>query len=1102
MRGGTTSGTATVLFTDLVGSTELMSGLGERAYDNLRRDHFAALGEAIATHHGEEVKNTGDGLMAVFSAAADAVDAAVAVQQATARQGLRAKAPLALRVGLALGDATLEDGDVFGAPVVEAARLVALARPGQILATGLVRAVAANRCSASFTDLGALELKGLPDPVPVCEVAWEREPAPAAVPLPAALAGAGRVFVGRESEMVRLAQVWKETVAGERRLVLLAGEPGIGKTRLATAMAASVHPDGAVVLAGRCDEDLGVPYQPFVEALRHCVTHAGVPRLGRHAGELARLVPELSQLVPGLPEPMRSDPETERYRLFDALASWLGDLSAEAPVLLVLDDLHWAAKPTLLLLRHVLRSPEALRLLVVATYRDTDIGRGHPLADLLADLRREVGVDRISLPGLDQTGVAAFLESAGGHPLDQTGEDLARAIWAETEGNPFFVGEVLRHLSESGRVEQRDGQWKATTAVEDLGIPEGVRDVVGRRLSRLSEAANRVLGVAAVVGQEFEAPVVLAAGRLDEDDLFRALDEAVTARLLSETPGPVSRYRFAHALVRATLYEELSAAHRVGLHRRVAEAIETLHASGLEDHLPALAHHWGRAAAPAAETAKAVEYAKRAGDRALAQLAHDEAANYYRQGLELLEAAEGPRDDARRLDLLIALGEAQRRAADPAFKDTLLDAARLAESRDDGPGLARAALANQRGMYASGVGVYDAQRVRTVESALQAVGPADTAIRARLLAVLAEELIYDEHAQGRRTALSREAVALARRLGDPATLARVLLNRQYTIMTPDTLTERMAENEEILALAETMGDPAMTTSASLLRARAAMEGGDAGEASARLQTAERLADELGQPVLRWMAQVYRANRLTMAGRLEEADQLVEATGKLGQATGQPDARLFLYMQRYQVHLERGCLEEMEPDLETLVAEDPDLPVFQAMLALCRCEGSRPERARSLLAGLADGDFTGVPFHHLWLFTLATTASVAAALGDEARAATLHELLGPYSDQVVSMAVSVSGSVAHYLGLLAATLRRFDEADTRFAAAEATHERIGALTWLTRTRAEWARMLLRRNSPGDGERARSLLQQALGTAAELGLGGVERQARSLLEGRDG
>ncbi|MGH9010369.1 MAG: ATP-binding protein, partial [Acidimicrobiia bacterium] len=661
---------------------------------------------AVEANRGRLVKNLGDGVMATFTGASDALAAAGAIQQAFDQHNRSGSTsvPLLVRVGVSAGDVAFEDADCFGTPVIEAARLCAAAEGGKVLATDVVRVLAGTAGGHRLMAVGALDLKGLPAPVVAWELIWEPLAGPL-LPMPVFLTRRGRIFVGRDEELERLLGRWKEATTGERRLALLAGEPGIGKTRLAVELADAVRESGGVVLAGRCDEDLGVPYQPFVEALRHYVSCAAERRLGRYAGELARLLPELPDLVAGLPEPLRSDPETERYRLFDALVGWLSDVSAEAPVLLILDDLHWAAKPTLLLLRHVPRSPEPLRLLVVGTYRDSDIGRGHPMTDLLPELRRDAEVERLALTGLDAAGVTAFIEAAAGHSLDDDGEarELPQVVWRETEGNPFFVAEVLRHLSESRAIEQRDGRWVLHADLGELGIPEGVRDVVGRRLSHLAESTNQLLAVAAVVGLEFEAAVVERAGGVGEDEVLAALEEATGARLLVEVPGP--RYRFGHALVRATLYDELTGARRVALHRRVAQAIESLHGRALDDHLPALAHHWARASAPAADTARAVDYASRAGDRALTQLAPDEAVAYYRQALELLDVAEPA--EGQRLRLLIALGEAQRQAGDPAHRETLLAAARLAAERGDTDALARAALANTRPIFSSTVGEVD-----------------------------------------------------------------------------------------------------------------------------------------------------------------------------------------------------------------------------------------------------------------------------------------------------------------------------------------------------------------------------------------------------------
>src|SRR5688572_15600987 len=293
-----------VLFTDLVGSTDLMSRLGETAFDEVRRAHLAVLAEAIEGVGGEEIKNTGDGVMAVFGSVVDAIHGAVAMQQATERQARQTGVPLEIRIGLSVGEVTFDGDDVFGLPVVEAARLVAAAEPAQILTTAIVSALAAGRAEAQFSDLAPLALKGLPQPVPACEVLWERVGAPA-IPMPVFLTDVGRIFVGRDAEIERLRGLWKDTLAGPRRIGLIGGEPGIGKTRLAAELAGQLHHEGALVLAGRCDEDLGVPYQPFVEAFRHYLGHASELRLGRHGGELARLVPEVAAVVSGLPEPLR-----------------------------------------------------------------------------------------------------------------------------------------------------------------------------------------------------------------------------------------------------------------------------------------------------------------------------------------------------------------------------------------------------------------------------------------------------------------------------------------------------------------------------------------------------------------------------------------------------------------------------------------------------------------------------------------------------------------------------------------------------------------------------------------------------------------------------
>ena len=476
------------------------------------------------------------------------------------------------------------------------------------------------------------------------------------------------------------------------------------------------------------------------------------------------------------------------------MAAWLAAMSSPAGVLLVLDDLHWE-KPTLLLLRHLVRSPESMRLFVIGTYRDTDLDRTHPLAEMLADLRRESGVERLALSGLDVSGVNELLANVSGERMDDRAADLAQLLWSETEGNPFFVQEILRNLVESGRIVQRDGVWTTDLEVAELGVPEGVREVVGRRLIRLSESANAVLALASIVGASFDVDVLAAVSDLDEDAVLDALDTATAASLLRESSS--GAYEFTHALVRSTLYDELSATRRARRHRQVAEAYER---RGDAD-MATLAYHFRWAGVV---DARAVDYAAAAGEQALGQLAFDQAVTFFAQALEAADDVESGAE--RRCALLISLGTAQRLAAVPAFRETLLRAARLAQELGDAEKLAQAALANSRG-FQSITGSLDEERVEILEAALDALGRGDSPVRARLLSVLGMELIYSD-AELRRVELADESVAMARRLRDDVCLLEVWNNAQGTTLTSERVPELLRQGSELLELAERVGDPA------------------------------------------------------------------------------------------------------------------------------------------------------------------------------------------------------------------------------------------------------------------------------------------------------
>ena len=635
----------TILFTDLVGSTELVSRAGDEEAQRILRAHHGLLADAVAAHGGHEVKWLGDGLMVAFRSAADAVRCAIEMQQASHRpvQGHH----LAIRVELNAGEALRDAADYFGTSVIVARRLCDRAEGGQILCTETVAGLLTGHSEFGFSALGKLALKGVSEPVATLQVRYEAPVGPALPPTVP--------FVGREGEMRQLSRRLADATAGRGGLVLVAGEPGIGKTRLAEQLAERAKGQGALVFGGGCFEgDWAPPYAPFVEAIDAHIATSEADELrvdlGPGAGPLAHLVPRVRDALPDLSEPVPLRPDEERFRLLDAVAQFLIACSRRAPVLLCLDDLHWADKGTVAMLRHVARFAPRHRILVLGTYRDTDLHRTHPLAEALGTLRRETEYERIRLKGLDIPAVGDLLAAFAEHDLPES----VATVWAEeTDGNPFFIRELVRHLIEEGQVSRgSDGRWTTTAPLRKLGIPEGVRDVIGRRLSRLSKETNQLLSAASAFEGPFRFDVVTAVAELGESEGLAAVDAALAAQVF-EPAGAPDTYAFAHALIRHTLYAELSTSRQVRLHRRVAETL----AAAYEDRpspgqAGEIASQYHRSAGLAPVT-RGVEFALAAAVHAESTGGQDEAARFLGMALDLL-----PAGDPRRPRLLSRLGAA------------------------------------------------------------------------------------------------------------------------------------------------------------------------------------------------------------------------------------------------------------------------------------------------------------------------------------------------------------------------------------------------------------------------------------------------------------
>jgi tetratricopeptide (TPR) repeat protein len=683
-----------------------------------------------------------------------------------------------------------------------------------------------------------------------------------------------RVFVGRESELKQLQSAFDGAISGQGALMMVTGEPGIGKTALCEQLSTYATLRGGRTLVGHCYEagSLSLPYLAFVEALRSYVLSRDPKdlkeELGSGAADVARIISEIRERLK-IKLRTQKDPEEERYRLLQGVSEFLSNAANVQPMLVVLEDLHDADKGTLEMLTHVSRSLAGARLLIVGTYRDVEVDRSHPLSAALAELRRVSTYERVLLRGLNADEVRRMMESITGESVPW---GLAEAVHRQTEGNPLFVQEVVRYLAEEGLIARKEGRWRPTRDTPlEMSIPEGLRDVIGKRLSLLSPECNQLLTVASVIGREFALETLKALAGIGEDIFVNALKEAVRLSVLEErSQRGVVRYRFTHAFFRQTLYEEMIAPQRLKLHRQVAGSLEILYAKRLVQHATDLAEHFSHSTDPT-DLAKAVSYAEMAAKRATEVYAYGEAVRLLEQALKVQEVLD-PEDKVKKCDLLLALGDALLLAGEHqrVVDSEAPQAFSLAEATTDSTRASRACLLAMRGLVVYGVPLMTSPGAAQWATQADRYAEPETIERAWADAMLGLVEASGGGPTTEHVALLSRALDLARRLGDPETYWFAAQCWLFVVASPQ-------HDEERLRLAEELAEQPRH-SVSLLTlgwllwtmVETFLEFGQRRRAEEMLSELRTLAERSGQPYLLVGSMAQDARMATWDGQLEEA----------------------------------------------------------------------------------------------------------------------------------------------------------------------------------------------------------------------------------------
>ncbi|MDQ4134279.1 MAG: AAA family ATPase, partial [Actinomycetota bacterium] len=820
-------------------------------------------------------------------------------------------------------------------------------------------------------------------------------------------------FVGRETALNALVSAVQAAELGERVMALVAGEPGIGKSRLVKEVTGRVS--SRVLWAACWEGDGAPPYWPWLQLLR---------ALG---GE--RQVAEQIEVLAA-----EARPETARgaarFRLFDAVTDLFATASREEPLLVVLEDLHWADEASVRLLEFVAHDQRARRLAIIGTYREVDLDTSHPLSRALGGLVRD-GL-HLSLGGLGKRDVGALVSAMGEQGGESSG--LVAVLHRKSGGNPFFLRELVRLLhEEGGLVDSSDGVAS--------GVPAGVRPVVTRRTSRLAPPTREVLVAAAVAGAEFDVSLLGAVTGRDSDEVLAALDQARAAGLVVPT-GAAGGFRFVHALVREVLYDESTLAARVALHRKLAEVIEQRYGDARPSEL---AHHVLQGA-PAGGGGRAVDVAVRAAEHSFELLAYEEAAGWYGRALDVLRG--GRPEDAREGRLLLRRGEAFVAAGDlPAARDAYQEAAAIARRHGDGEQLAQAALGLGAGFGGFEVQLLDPGQIELLEEALDVLGLEPSSLRAWVLARLSVALSFLD-AEERRLALSEEAVAMAREVGDQAALGYALAGHCDAIPGPDHCESRLVEAAEVVRLGRQAGDRPLELLGRRLRLVALLEVGDVAAADREIERFAQAAAPLNQPLYRWYVPLWRGMRALMRGDVSGAARCCGEAEEIGAQAHSDNAGMLTFTQWWVRKRYEGEFSEAGRAMAELITpeagEPSSIPSRWPYPAVAALQCGERERARAVLEEWATTGLEARIRDSEWLPETAQLAEAAVMLDCPEVARVLYEQLRPYAHRfcVEGIAAVFTGSVAWYLALAAASLGHTDEADDYRSQAAAAHRRVG------------------------------------------------------------